>query len=88
MRLQIVLVTFKRSRFSVIYLEVAQLSELLAAVIESASERLDLLVDDFVRANIAALRKGLAADITAIWTFSSMTPLMCLQTKLAKVDRR
>jgi hypothetical protein len=37
-----------------------------------------LLVNNFVRANIASLCKRLAAHVTAIWTLASVTPLVCL----------
>jgi hypothetical protein len=63
------------------YLEVSELSELLATIVQSAREGLDLLVNNLVGTNIATLRKGLAADVAAVWALSSMAPLMCLEVK-------
>lgn len=60
------------------YLEIAQLSELLAAVVESAGEGLDLLVYDLVGANVASLCKSLPTDVTAVGPLSCVTPLVCL----------
>jgi hypothetical protein len=60
------------------YLQVAQLSELFAAVVELAAEWLDLLVNDLVCSNVATLGKTLSADVTAVWTLPSVSPLVCL----------
>lgn len=61
-----------------LYLEVAELSELLPALVQSASEGLDLLVDDLVRSNIAALSEGLAANVAVVWSFSGVSPFVSL----------
>lgn len=59
------------------------MGELLAAVVEFAAERLDLLVDDLVRAHISSLSKCLATDVAAVRSLSSVSPLVCLEvTKL------
>jgi hypothetical protein len=55
------------------------LSELLAAVIEPAGERLDLLMHDLVCTHVATMRKGLAADVATVWTLSCVASLMRLQ---------
>jgi hypothetical protein len=60
------------------YLQVTQLSELFAAVVELAAEWLDLLVNDLVCSNVATLGKTLPADVTAVWSLPSVSPLMCL----------
>jgi hypothetical protein len=59
-------------------LQVSKLSELLAAVIKSASKWLYLLVDNFVCPHISTLREGLATDVALVWTLSSVTSLMSL----------
>lgn len=60
------------------YLEIAQLSELLPAVVESASEGFDLLVYNLVGADIASLRKSLSTDVATVGSLSGVTSLMCL----------
>ena len=60
------------------YLEVAQLGELLAAVVELAGEGLDLLMDNLVRSHVASLRESLATDLTVEGSLASMSSLMCL----------
>jgi hypothetical protein len=65
------------------YLEVSQLGKLLPTIIQSAGERLDLLVNNLVCTNIATLRKCFAADVAAIRALSSMAPLMRLGIKSA-----
>jgi hypothetical protein len=65
------------------YLEVTKLCELLAAVVELAGERLDLLVDNLVCSDIAALCERLAADVTGVWPLAGVTALMCLCRVLA-----
>lgn len=60
-------------------LQIPELGELLAAVVELAGERLDLLVDDFVRSDVAALREGLAADVAVVWAFTGVPALVGLQ---------
>jgi hypothetical protein len=70
---------------STTYLQVTELSELLSAVIQSARERFDLLVNDLVCTDVATLGKSLAADVTAVWSLSSMAPLMRLEMRSATV---
>lgn len=60
------------------YLKIAKLGELLPAFIEPTCERLDLLVSNSVSANIATLGEGLAAEVTAVWAFTSMTAFVSL----------
>jgi hypothetical protein len=59
------------------------LSKLFPAVIQSARERFDLLVNNLVCTYIATLRKSLAADVAAVWALSSMASLMRLEMRLA-----
>lgn len=61
------------------HLQVAQLCKLLAAVVELAGKRLVLLVNNLVRPNISTLSKRLAADITTVWSFPSVSSLVCLK---------
>lgn len=61
------------------YLKVTELSELLAAIVKLAGEWLDLLVDDLVCPDIAALSKCLSTNITAVGAFSSMASLVGLE---------
>ncbi len=68
----------RRCRAEATYLQVAELSELLATIIESTCERLDLLMHNLVSTNIAPLSKRLAANVAAVWSLSSVSPLMCL----------
>jgi hypothetical protein len=44
-----------------------------------AEESFRLIVDYFVGADIAPLRKPLAANFTLIWSFTGMPPFVCLQ---------
>lgn len=37
-----------------------------------------MLMDDLVRANVAALSEGLAADVAVVWSLASMTTLVSL----------
>ncbi len=62
------------------------MSELLSTVVKLACERLDLLVNDFVRANVTTLRKGFAANVATIRALSCVSSLMCLQS-LVHVDK-
>jgi hypothetical protein len=59
-------------------LEVSELREELAAVVESAGVGFGLIVDGLVDADIAALCEFLAADIACMWLFTSMAPLVGL----------
>jgi hypothetical protein len=60
------------------HLEIAELSELFAAVVESAGKGLQLLMDNFVCSHISSLRKGLAADVAVVRPLASVTALMSL----------
>ena len=60
------------------YLQITQLSELFAAVVELTSKRFDLLVQDLVCPNVATLGKGLSADFATVWSLASVSPSMCL----------
>jgi hypothetical protein len=61
-----------------LYLKIAELGELLAAVVQSASEGLDLLMDDLVRTNVPTLRKGFTTNVALIRAFTSVASLMSL----------
>lgn len=63
-----------------LYLQVPQLSELLATVIELASERLDLLMNDLMRSYVATLRKSLAALVAVVRSLSGMATLVSLRS--------
>ena len=52
--------------------------ELLAAAFKTAGERLDLLVNDLVGADIASLGEPLATGFTGIRSFASVAALMRL----------
>jgi hypothetical protein len=65
-------------QLTVTYLEVAQLSKLLVAVVEFADELLLLLVRLQMRPDVAALGEALAALIAVVWALSSMAALVCL----------
>lgn len=60
------------------YLQVPQLCELLAAVVEFAGEGLDLLMNDLVCTDVASLREGLSTDVAVIRPFAGVSPLMGL----------
>jgi hypothetical protein len=60
------------------YLQIAKLSKLFSTIVKSTRERLDLLVHDLVSANIASLRKSLSADIAAVGSLPSVSPLVSL----------
>lgn len=60
------------------YLKIAELCELLAAVIEPAEVGLGLIVDDLVGANVPSLGESLPADFALVWTFSSVSSFMGL----------
>lgn len=65
--------------------QVAKLSELLVASVQLACKRLGRGVNNLVSPHIAPLCKGLTADVTAVWTLSSMPSLVCLEvSKLRK----
>lgn len=60
------------------HLQVSELSELLATTLQLTGEGLDMLMDDLVRANVAALSEGLAADVAVVWSLASVTTLVSL----------
>jgi len=59
-------------------LQVTKLSKLLATVVKFASKWLDLLMNDFVCANVTPLRKGFTANVATIRSLSSVSPFVCL----------
>lgn len=66
-------------KFVLVGLQVSELSELLATTLQLTGEGLDMLMDDLVRANVAALSEGLAADVAVVWSLASVTTLVSLQ---------
>jgi hypothetical protein len=52
---------------------------LFTTVVEPAREWLDLLMHDLVCSNVAALGKGLAADVAVVRAFSRVSSLMGLE---------
>jgi hypothetical protein len=65
--------------FVLVTLQVAKLSKLLVAIVKATGEGLSCGVNNLVCSYIAALSKRLAAELTAIRTFASVTTLMCLE---------
>lgn len=61
------------------YFEIAELRELLAAVIEPAEIGLGLIVDNLVGADVPPLGESLPTNFALVWTFSSVSSLMCLE---------
>ena len=59
-------------------LEVSELGEGLAAVIESAEVWFGLIVNDLVGADVAALGEPLATDIACKWSVTGMSSLVGL----------
>jgi hypothetical protein len=59
-------------------LEVAELSELLAALVELARVGLDLLVDDLVGADVAPLGECLVADFARVGSLACVSTFMSL----------
>lgn len=66
-------------KFVLMTFQVSQLSELLVAVVELASERLRRGVDDFMCSHIPSLSECLSASIAAIWSFASVSAFMRLE---------
>lgn len=56
--------------------EVAELRELLVAAIEPAGVRFGGSVHDFVRADVAVLGEGLAAEVAGVGPFTRMAALV------------
>jgi hypothetical protein len=65
---------------NVTYLEVSELSELFAAVVESAEIWFGCIVNDLVGANVAALCESLSTDFARVWSFTCMASFMGLYT--------
>jgi hypothetical protein len=61
------------------YFEIAELRELLAAIIETAEVGLRLIVNDLVGADLPALRESLPTDFTMVWAFSGVPSFVCLK---------
>ena len=59
-------------------LEIAQLGELLAAVVKFACEGLDLLMNNLMGSDVPPLGESLATDLAIIRPFASVSPFMCL----------
>ena len=59
--------------------EVAELGELLVAVVQFARERLGRGVDDFMSSNVAVLCKRLAADVTPVRSLARVATLVGLE---------
>jgi len=68
-----------RVKFILVRLQVAKLSELLAAIVEFAGERLDLLVHDLVRSDVSTLRKRFTTNVALVRPLTSVTSLMRLE---------
>ena len=64
-------------------LEVSELRELLAALIEAAEVWLGLFMDDLVGTNVPTLSESFAADIALVRPLACMASLMSLRSKLA-----
>jgi hypothetical protein len=65
------------------YLEISELSKLLAAMIETAKVWFSLLVDDSVGTDISALSESLATDLTVVRSLASVAPLMSLRNSIS-----
>lgn len=61
-----------------LYLEIAQLGEFLAAVVEETGEGFCLEVGDLVGADVAALGEALVADVAFEGFFAGVSALMGL----------
>jgi hypothetical protein len=59
-------------------LEVSELRELLATLIEAAEIWLGLLMNDLVSTNVPTLGESFAANFALVWTFACMASLMGL----------
>lgn len=68
------------------YLKVAKLSELLAAVVEFASKRFNLLVNNLMRSHVSTLRESLAALIAIVRALPGVTTFMGLCWSLASTS--
>ena len=70
------------------YFEVAELRELLAAVIETTEIGLRLIVDDLMGADVSSLGEFLPTDFALVWTLSSVPPFVRLSSSLVKIRRQ
>ena len=77
----------RRERKIGAYFEIAELSELLAALVETTAIRLCLIVNDLVGADVAALCELLAADFALVWTFARVSSFVCLVLSLVEVEK-
>ena len=69
------------------YFEIAELGELLAAVVETTQIWLCLIVNDLVGADVAALCELFAALVTLVWTFACVSSFVCLVFLLVGAKR-
>jgi len=71
--------------FVLVRLQVAQLSKLLAALVQLAGVRLRGSVNDFVRPHVAVLRESLAAYVAVVGPLAGVPSLVCFEVaKLAE----
>lgn len=70
---------YKKNKRKKPYLQISQLGELLAAILELAQERLDLFMYNLVCTDITSLGEALATMVARVWAFPSMSSLMCLR---------
>jgi hypothetical protein len=69
-------------------LEIAELGELFAALIETAEVGLGLIVDDLVGTYVSTLGKSLAADFTSVWAFSGVPSFVSLSRYVISMAMR
>jgi hypothetical protein len=70
------------------YFEVAELCELLAALIETTKVGPRLIVDDLMGADIPALSESLPTDFALVWAFSGMPSFVRLKAFISQDRRR
>lgn len=61
------------------YLEIAELSELLATFIQATEVGFGLVMHDLVRSDVASLGKSLSADFTLVWSFTGVSTFVGLR---------
>jgi hypothetical protein len=71
----------RKSKKGFTYLEIAELGELLAAVVKAADERLGGRVHNHVGAHVAALGKALAAQGALVRTLAGVATLVGLHMR-------
>lgn len=64
--------------FADTHFQIAQLCELLPALVESASEGFDLLMDNLMCPHITALGESFSTDVAIVWAFTGVPSLMGL----------